>query len=124
FRTGTPQPLPEETLRCTPTGQVLDWRPKSKTVFDLAQSLPTGGAQESSADPSVLRQRLQEVLGLAGGSPAAVDLSEARARHIHPRIIHEGVVEGYPVEKIFFFSEPDVVVTGVLSHPRGVAEPT
>jgi hypothetical protein len=123
FRTGTPQPVPEDALRCTPTGQVLDWRPKSKTVFELAQSLPTGGAKEGSADPSVLRQRLQELLGLAGGSPAAVDLTEAKARPIYPRIIHEGMIEGYPVEKVFFFSEPDVVVTGVLTHPRGAAEP-
>jgi hypothetical protein len=64
------------------------------------------------------------VLGLAGGSPGAVTLSEARARPIYPRIIADAVIDGYPVEKLFFFSEPDVVVTGVLSHPRTAAPAT
>jgi acetyl xylan esterase AXE1 len=134
FRTSDPRLLPEDELRCTPSGQVLSWQPKSKTVFDLARSLGSrgegsgGGGQSGqtdhradprplTADPSELRQQLRQVLGLDGGSPGASLLQEARSRPIYPRIIAEAVVEGYPVEKLFFFSEPDVVVTGVLTHP-------
>jgi hypothetical protein len=53
-----------------------------------------------------------------------VELEAARGRAIYPRVIAERVVDGYPVEKVFFFSEPDVAVTGVLIHPRGAAAPT
>jgi hypothetical protein len=140
FRTAEPETLPEEALHCTPQGQVLAWRPESRTVFDLARSLPpaglgSGDTSQANAvsrrsdfhaitlDPSELRQRVREVLGLDGGCPAAIELDEARRRPIHPRIIAEAVVEGYPVEKLFFFSEPEVVVTGVLTHPRGTAPP-
>jgi hypothetical protein len=136
FRTGDPLPLPEDELRCTPSGQVLSWRPNSKTVFDLALSLRSTGqgsevrgrsgqtdhqadARPLASDPSELRQQLQAVLGLDGGSPGAASLEEARSRPIYPRIIAEAEVEGYRVEKLFFFSEPDVVVTGVIMHPVG-----
>jgi hypothetical protein len=64
---------------------------------------------------------LRAVLGLDGGSPGASSLEEARSRPIYPRIIGESVAEGCPEEKLFFFSEPDVVVTGVLTHPGGEA---
>jgi hypothetical protein len=48
---------------------------------------------------------------------------EGRNAPIFPRIIDERVVEGYPVEKLYFFSAPDIAVTGVMIHPRGVATP-
>jgi cephalosporin-C deacetylase-like acetyl esterase len=141
FRTGEPPTLPEEELRCTPQGQVLAWRPNSRTVFDLGRELgirngSEPNTQQPTPDTDALRRQLAQVLGLAGGSPGAVTLSEARARPIHPRITAETAVEshpghsriteteGYPVEKLFFFSEPDVVVTGVLVHPRGAAAAT
>jgi cephalosporin-C deacetylase-like acetyl esterase len=142
FRTTEPPTLPEEELRCTPEGQVLAWRPNSRTVFDIGRefgvryvmfSVPNDADPDTIRipdselpvpSPDSLRDQLADVLGLAGGSPGAVTLSEARARPIYPRIIAETVVEGYPVEKLFFFSEPDVVVTGVLTHPRGAAPAT
>jgi hypothetical protein len=43
FRTSDPVVLPEAELCCTAEGQVLSWRPQSKTVFDLARSLRAGG---------------------------------------------------------------------------------
>jgi dienelactone hydrolase len=142
FRTGEPPTFPDEALRCTPEGQVLAWKPESRTVFDLrsgvqvfrrrvpAQRVDVQEGSDPTPEhlntrtPERLREELASVLGLAGSSPAAIDLAEARARPIHARVIAETLVEGYPVEKLFFFSEPDVVVTGVLVHPRGAAAPT
>ncbi len=141
FRTGEPRTFPEETLRCTPEGQLLAWKPGSRTLFDLGRSGISGSRGSEVWDPGEarapasvpsrehlntqtperLKERLAAVLGLGGDSPAAVSLPAARVRPIHARIIAEVVVEGYSVEKLFFFSQPDVVVTGVLTHPRGAA---
>src|SRR5438876_2342249 len=55
FRTGEPETLPDEALRCTPAGHVLGWRPESKTVFDLGRSARS--ARSGRPDPSPLRQQ-------------------------------------------------------------------
>jgi hypothetical protein len=62
-----------------------------------------------------LRARLAEALGADAGGD--------RGAPIHPRVIGESVVEGHAVEKVWFFSAPDIAVTGVLAHPR-VADPS
>jgi dienelactone hydrolase len=107
FKTGTPDTLPESELWATPKGQVLDAYPGSKTVFDLNRKAVN--SKQLAVNSEQLRQTVVEVLGIE---------MEKRAPPIYPRIIHESVVEGYPVEKVFFFSEPNVVVTGVIIHPR------
>jgi hypothetical protein len=127
FRTGEPETLPEEALYCTPGGQVLGWKPESRTVFHLGKELhgrEGEAARFAALSPEQRRVSVVEALGLDGGSPASSSLAEARVRPIHARIIAETVVDGYPVEKLFFFSEPDIVVTGVLTHPRGAAPAT
>jgi len=123
FITGEPtksllfaETLPENELWCTPNGQVLDKFPKSKTVFHLNKaSLPK--ALPKLTDESdfekrrdEIRNAVLEVLGIKG---------ENRDYPIYPRIIAESEVDGYQTEKIFFFSAPDVVVTGVMVHPKG-----
>lgn len=112
FRTDTPEILPEAELNVTPTGRVLDAYPDSKTLFHLNRELMLERPATPPTEPAALRKTVEAALGLTGVSRDAT---------IHPRIIHESVVEGYPVEKIFFFSEPGICVTGVMVHPRGNA---
>jgi cephalosporin-C deacetylase-like acetyl esterase len=112
FRAGTPEILPEEALHVTPTGQVLDAFPRSKTLFDLGRELLEERPPNPSRDPEALRRAAAAALGIAGTS---------REAPIYPRIIQETVVDGYPVEKLFFFSEPGICVAGVMVHPRGAA---
>ena len=117
FRTGVVETLPAEALWCTPKGQVLDRFPQSRTIFDLnrerlathvpqRQALPNEAA--FVAHVQQMRQVIPQILG--------INLAQ-RDPPIYPRIIWTGEADGYQCEQIFFFSEPDVVVTGVLIHP-------
>jgi dienelactone hydrolase len=110
--------LPEEALWCTPQGQVGAAFPGGRTVFDLNRAwiadhiaapdrLPDRPALLAQARQ--MRKAVDEVLGL--------DLSR-RAMQLYPRILWEGDWKGYRAEKLFFFSEPDVVVTGVTVYPH------
>jgi len=103
---------------------VLDQWPQSRTVFDLncawleehgwqRQPLPDEAALV--AHVQTMRQTIPTVLG--------IDLAKRRAP-IYPRIIEQGEYDGYPYEKIFFFSETDIAVTGVLIHPQATAVQT
>jgi len=118
FRTGEPDVLPPEALQVTSSGQVLQEFPAARTLFHLALELAqdrrrqTASAGPPRREPEVLRRELAGALGIAGAS---------RAAPIYPRVIHESVVDGYAVEKVFFFSEPGVCVAGVLIHPPGGA---
>jgi len=106
FTTGHPDTLPEIGLNCTSEGQILQAHGGCRTVFDLAndylKQTKTGGS------PTNMRERIVKVLGITGD----------RSRPIHPRVIQDTYVEGYRVEKVFFFSEENIVVTGVMIHPR------
>lgn len=124
FRTSAVEPLPEATLWCTPNGQVLEQFPHSQTVFSLnrdwlaptvVQRTPLGDQTVFTTHVRRMRQTVPAVLG--------IDLSQ-RAAPIHPRIVWQGEAEGYQCEQIFFFSEPGIVVTGVLIHPPGEARQT
>ena len=116
FVTGQPEILPGEALNATPTGQVLSSFPKSKTVFDL--NLENARTRiprpQPPTEPPVLRESLTALLGIG---------REDRNYPINARIIRDEVIEGYRTEHIFFFSAPDVVVTGVMIHPRGGMQP-
>ena len=117
FTTGEPETLPDEALWATPNGQVLDLYPNSKTVFDLNRerlevshipqfsiNLDTG---QEGCDTDRMRETITEVLGIP----------EGRDRKIYPRTVTENVVDGYRTEEIFFFSEPNIVVTGTFIQP-------
>ena len=116
FKTGEPETLPENELWCTPNGQVLDKFPDSKTVFDLNKASLPKALPKLTAEGDFEKRRYEmlkavsEVLGIS---------DENRDYPIYPRIIAENVVDGYQTEKIFFFSAPDMVVTGVMVHPKG-----
>ena len=124
FRTGKPETLPPAELNCTPKGQVLDAYRGSRTVFDLNRARierdtpkrpPLRHQAGYDAHRADMRITLLNTLGIA---------DELRSAPIHPRLIREEVVEGYPVEQVFFFSAPDIVVTGAMIHPRTAASAT
>lgn len=121
FHTGEIETLPPEALWCTQKGQVLDQWPQSRTVFDLNhewledhawQRRPLANEAAFTAHVQATRQAISAVLGM--------DLAKREAP-IYPRIIWQGAMNGYASEKIFFFSEPEIVVTGVLMHPKAAA---
>jgi hypothetical protein len=119
FKTGEPQALPEEVLpeealHVVPGGQVLAAFPQSKSLWHLGRERAASLPALPARTPETLRGELAAVLGV----PA-----HDRSAPIYPRVVHEGVVQGYPVEKVFFFSEPAVCVAGVMLHPRGSAAP-
>ncbi len=117
FVTGEPETLPDEALWATPNGQVLDLYPNSKTVFDLnrerlevshgSQFAINPDTSQERCDINQIRETITEVLGIP----------ERRSQEIYPRIVAENVVDGYRTEEIFFFSEPNIIVTGVFIHP-------
>jgi dienelactone hydrolase len=113
--------LRPEQLWCTPKGQVLDRYPDSRTVFDLNRSWvrshaprpkPLHSVAEFAAHVARMRQAIPQVLG--------IDLS-GRNTPIYSRVVWEGEADGYLTEQIFFFSEADMAVTGVLVHPQAQA---
>lgn len=117
FTTGELETLPDEALWATPNGQVLDLYPNSRTVFDLNRerlevSHVSGfginhSVGQNGYDTDQMRETVTEVLGIP----------EGRNQKIYPRIVAENVVDGYQTEEIFFFSEPNIVVTGTFIHP-------
>ena len=110
FTTAEPEILPDEALWATPNGQVLDLHPNSKTVFDLNRErleVSSGPQFGVNRDTDHMRETIAEVLGIP----------EGRNQKIYPRIVAENVVDGYRTEEIFFFSEPNIVVTGTFIHP-------
>jgi dienelactone hydrolase len=109
FKTGEPETLPPEKLWCTPKGYVLEMFPNARTVFDLNREWLDQKGSKPIRDAEELREAIVEVLG--------IDMS-LRSESIYPRVIWDGEAEGFRAEKIFFFSEPDIVVTGVLIHPN------
>ncbi|MBI3947622.1 MAG: acetylxylan esterase [Armatimonadetes bacterium] len=100
--------LTEEALYVTPTGKVLDAFPNSRTVFDLGRErMAARGKERAPLSPPERRSRLAAILGVPGG----------RYRTIYPRVIHEETVDGYPCEKIYFFSAPEIAAAAVMIHP-------
>jgi dienelactone hydrolase len=121
FETGDPQSLPEEALWCTPRGRVLDMFPQSRRVFDLNREWL--GQHEFKRRPLISDADFtSHVEGMRDAIAEVLDIDcSLRSRPIYPRIIWEDRSEGYRCEKTFFFSEPDIVVTGVMMHPHGEA---
>ncbi|MBX3012327.1 MAG: acetylxylan esterase [Caldilineaceae bacterium] len=124
FRTGQIDLLPPEALWCTATGHVLAQWPGSRTVFELNQAWlkmhgwqrqPVTAPAALSAHVQAMRAAVPRVLGM--------DLHQ-RTAPIYPRVIWQGEIHGYAAEKIFFLSEPEIVITGVLLHPKGTAVQT
>ena len=107
FQVSDPNILPDQSLWVTPSGQVLEHYPKSRTVFDLnLERFRT--FNESERKNEDLRERVISVLGV----------EDNRKAEIHARIISDQVIDGYRTEKIFFIGSTDIVLTGVMIHPK------
>ncbi len=124
FQTSEIEVLPPEQLWCTANGQVLDQWPDSRTVFDLNvawlathawQRKLLEGEAAFAAHVAQMQQAIPTILGM--------DLTK-RAAPIYPRVIKQGAINGYEYEQIFFFSEADIVIAGVLIHPKTAAVQT
>ena len=120
FRTGEIPAEVEEDLNCTGSGQVLMDRPSAPTVFDLnLQELERRRLRRPRiADKQALedwvrrmRSEVSEVLALPQGRGP-----------ILPRVISTQEIDGLLAEKIFFFSEPDVVLTAIGFAPSDLRE--
>ena len=111
-KTGNPRTFPESELWATQSGQVAVDFPKSRTAFDLNRE-HLDGIRHPNWNASRLRRKIDEVLGVS-------EAGTRRAR-IFPRILCDTVVNGCRTEKIFLLSAPEIVVTGVMIHPRGAA---
>lgn len=112
YQNDEPVILPGEKLWVTSGGQVLADFPHSRTIFDLiGEEVPLNGARQPF---SQLRTRLAQSLTIKEAGD--------RSTPIHARVISETDLDGYRTEKLFFFSAPDIAVTGVIVHPL-ISEP-
>lgn len=111
FVTAHPGLLPDEELNAAPSGQVLRDFAGAATIIDLGNAyLETLPAPARS--PHTLRLQLDDVLG--------VSRSGERAAPIYPRLEKAVPLEtGGSSTKIWFFSAPDIAVSGVLYAPPG-----
>ena len=114
FQTGDPETLPEEQLWATSKGQVLLEYPGSLTAHHLNRIRVRSERRERKPlTAETARAAVMKRLAIDGD----------RGRPIYPRVIYEGETEGFPVEKIYFFSEPDIAVTGALISPQNGEKP-
>jgi dienelactone hydrolase len=99
--------LDEETLYCTPEGNVLVSDDDERTIDDLIEEYveATAPVVGDETDPTTVRERVVETLGL-----------DREHCTLHPRYVVSGAVDGLDVTRLFFKTErdPDVVCTGVL----------
>ncbi len=105
--TETPTFTAREML-VTQSGQVSVDEPHAISVADLCAreervTFPRRSAEE-------LRQELDDVLGVSRAGD--------RSAPIHPRLGVDGQLDGYMLDKLLFFSAEDVMVSGVICHPR------
>lgn len=98
-----------ETLQCTRSGQIMLDYPDTPSALDLLREEWRTVRRRAAAKPPLTRRELCRRLAL----PAAV---EAPA-HVRRTACH--VEAGMTAERIFFFSEPGMIVTGVVYTPAG-----
>jgi dienelactone hydrolase len=113
FVTGDPAILKPEELAVTPSGNVLQDNPGSRSIFDLNLELLEKIAPTENRSAEDLRRELIKVLG--------IDQAGSRKAAIHPRLT-PGSHEEYQLEEIWFFSTPQIVVGGVLFFPKTAAK--
>lgn len=116
FRTNEPPVEDEADLRCTDAGQVHGEFPDETHPVDLTAAYVRERHGDAGTAPSVddhdtyadrLRRTVRERL----------DLDRARTP-LHPRCITADVddARGVRWEKVFFYGEPDVLVSGVVAE--------
>jgi hypothetical protein len=100
--------LPEQALACSPTAQLYRDRPDSRGVYHLNREYLAAHRRQPPASPGEAAERL----GRALGPMPALD-----ATPIRPRYFTTKPADGYSVQHVFFFSEPQVAVAGTLLRP-------
>ena len=110
FVTDEPEVLPTEALNCLAQGQVLAAYPAGRTIADINRASVDKQPPSAPREPSRLRAALAATLGVP-----ADDVHQP----VDARVVWEETIEGYASEHVFFFSAPDVIVAGVMIHPRG-----
>jgi cephalosporin-C deacetylase-like acetyl esterase len=99
-----------QELYASPMGQVVRDTENCRTIADLTKDYLneiSDGQQNQASDE--LRSRLENILGVA--------LAGSRDERIFPRIVQAEIM-GWQCEKIWFFSAPNVSVSGLLFHPQ------
>ncbi len=96
-----------ETLQCTRSGQVILDVPDAPSVLDLLRDEWKTVRRRAAAAPPPTRLELRRRLSL----PDAIDAPA------HVRRTAYGVEAGITAERIFFFSEPGIIVTAVVYTP-------
>ena len=111
----------EETLHCTTSGQVIGDYRDADTVFDLnrRQFEAHGIERPCIRDADALAEY---VVRMRACVKEVLDIPQARPV-MYPRVISEEIVEGMRAEKIFFFSEPDIVLTAIMFAAPGLKSP-
>ena len=115
FETGDPAVEDEADLRCTAAGQVHGEYPDETHVVDLNRASVRerhgdAGSAPQDDDGATYAAAMRETV------IDALDLERPRC-DLHPRRIEREVDEdrGVRWEKVFFYSEPEIVVTGILA---------
>ncbi len=114
FRTGDPPAEPPEVLQVTSTGQVLDDYPNAKTVYHL--NLEHWRQRQPARLTLFSRKQLERYVKAARRKLSALLSLPDYSGPLHPRVISENIYDGIKVEKVFFFSEPDVVLTALVMY--------
>lgn len=115
FETSDPPVENEESLWCTDRSQVHAAYPDETHVVDLVEAYVDGQYDDAGRRPAVddhdayaesLRETVIDRLGLERSRPA-----------LHSRRIETEVEENSGVrwESVFFYAEPDVIVSGILA---------
>jgi len=101
-------------LNVTRSGQILGDKPHAKTIFhlnnDYLRSVKPSRSRIEDEDSlrlyvSSLREKLSRLLAF-----------NPKRMKILPRIIEKGEVDDLTYEKIFFFSEPGIVLTSIMLY--------
>lgn len=119
FETGRPDPLALESLNVTRSGQVVADFPETRTLFHLGRDMAAEARPTPPRDAAALRKVAAQALAIE---------DRRRDTPIHARIITDTTVDEAGgrcrVEKIFYFSEPEICSAGVMIHPPAAARGT
>jgi hypothetical protein len=115
FETGDPAVEDEADLRCTAAGQVHGEYPDETHVIDLNRADVRERYGDAESAPEI-DDREAYAAAMRETVADALDLKRPRC-DLHPRRIEREVDEdcGVRWEKVFFYSESELVVTGILA---------
>lgn len=108
----------EESLNVTDSGQIIGELPEAKTAFDL--NLERWSEKKPSRpvirDEDELKQYVSRI---RMELKTLLNIEETR-KPIYPRIIKRRKLDDLEIEKIFFFSEPEIAITAMMIYAEGV----